>query len=123
MGLFSSENIKTSMFLVEGLPSSFKAVIRVELDKKAQKLLFKLPQEDEFRELPFSQILYARREQLIDKQKDLNGLSLKINYNSKDGTEKSIVLLYSPLISSKFNKFAKEIEVIARNQNPPNKTL
>ena len=43
MGLFGNGNIKTSMFLVEGLPSSFKAVIRMELDKKAQKLLFKLP--------------------------------------------------------------------------------
>ena len=78
MGLFGNGNIKTSMFLVEGLPSSFKAVIRMELDKKAQKLLFKLPQEKEFRELPFSQILYARRDRLIDKQKDLNELALKI---------------------------------------------
>ncbi len=123
MGLFGNGNIKTSMFLVEGLPSSFKAVIRMELDKKAQKLLFKLPQEKEFRELPFSQILYARRDRLIDKQKELNELALKIIYKSKDGTDKTIVLFYSPLISTKFSKFAKELEIIARTQNPPDRTL
>ena len=108
MGLFGNGNIKTSMFLVEGLPSSFKAVIRMELDKKAQKLLFKLPQEKEFRELPFSQILYARRDRLIDKQKELNELALKIIYKLHPNEYRTWKLLHPQLKES-------NIEVIDNN--------
>lgn len=111
MGLFGNKMISTSVFHIDGLNAAgFKHVIKLSLDKTNLKLLLYVPGEKSPYEISFSKILIVKMGNIVDKVRDLKGMTLEITYQSQSGNDETIRFLFSPMVSNGFNKFVKELE-------------
>ncbi|GLB30124.1 hypothetical protein LAD12857_20470 [Lacrimispora amygdalina] len=111
MGLFGNKMISTSVFHIDGLDAAgFKHITKLSLDKDNSKLLLYVPGEKIPYEISITKISSAKIGNIVDKVRDLKGMTLEIIYQSQNGSDKIIRFLFSPMISTGFNKFVKELE-------------
>lgn len=111
MGLFGNKMISTSVFHIDGLDvAGFKHITKLSLDKDNSKLLLYVPGDKNPYEISLAKISNAKAGNIVDKVRDLKGMTLEIMYQSQNGSDKMIRFLFSPMISTGFNKFVKELE-------------
>lgn len=110
MGLFGNKAISTSVFHIDGLDTAgFKHITKLSLDKNNSKLLLYVPGDKSPYEISFTKISNVITGNIVDKIRDLKGMTLEIMYQSQNGNDKTIRFLFSPMISTGFNKFVKEL--------------
>jgi len=111
MGLFGNKMISTSVFHIDGLNAAgFKHVIKLSLDKNNSKLLLYVPGEKSPYEISFSNISNVRTGNIVDKVRDIKGMTLEIVFQSQNGNEETIRFLFSAMISTGYNTFVKELK-------------
>jgi len=110
MGLFGNKMISTSVFHIDGLNAAgFKHIIKLSLDKSNSKLLLFVPGEKSPYEISFSRILFVKDGNIVDKVRDLKGMTLEIMYQSQSGSDETMRFLFNPVVSSGYIKFVKEL--------------
>ena len=113
MGLFGNKQLSTSVFNIDGFSGAgFKQVVKLTIDEENQKLLLKGPQNKEPYTISLKKIKQVIMGNIVDKVRNLKGMTLEIEYESQSGNLVLMRFLYSPAISAHYVKFVKRLQSI-----------